>query len=101
MQKSQPSYFITTANGTIERSPKLSEKGRLSVFEKVDTSRPVNMTEILAQTGSVADYTVIDCRDSLVVINAMTGLSPQETQQRTQSKGPALHAQQYILQPRL
>ena len=31
-----------------DRSPKFSEKGRLSVFEKVDTSGPVNMSEILA-----------------------------------------------------
>ena len=41
-----------------------------------DWTASIGVGEALGIT-SVADYTVIDCQDSLVVINALTGLTPK------------------------
>ena len=40
-------------------------------------STKINVSEVLSGPNGIADYTVIDCDDSLVVINALTGLTPK------------------------
>ena len=41
------------------------------------TGIKINVSEVLSGPNGIADYTVIDCDDSLVVINALTGLTPK------------------------
>lgn len=63
----------------------------------------LSMQEILGGS-SMADYTVIECEGSLVVINGLTGLTPKQTSENKrdcQWLRPSVTAPPYILQPRL
>ena len=65
-----------------------------------DWTASIGVGEALGIT-SVADYTVIDCQDSLVVINALTGLTPKQTAENLRDctwLRPTVTTPPYVLQ---